>query len=59
MHNGDTIRKLIAAVDTIHERSSGNAFKTPFASRPQRENGDLGGTNHSEANLIRTSLGNG
>ena len=33
MHNGDTIQKLIAVVDTIHERASDNAVKTVFTAR--------------------------
>jgi hypothetical protein len=30
MHNGDTIQKLAAVVDEIHERRSGIAIKTVF-----------------------------
>jgi hypothetical protein len=35
MHNGDTIQKLAAAVDTVHERRSGNAVKTVFTNTPR------------------------
>jgi hypothetical protein len=35
MHNGDTIQKLAAAVDTLHERRSGNAVKTVFTNTPK------------------------
>ena len=38
MHNGDTIEKLIAVVDTIHERASDNAVKRVFTSTPQPGN---------------------
>jgi hypothetical protein len=35
MHNGDTIQKLAAAVDTIHERRSGKAVKIVFTNKPK------------------------
>jgi hypothetical protein len=35
MHNGETIQKLAAAVDKIHERHSGNAVKTVFTNTPR------------------------
>ena len=53
MHNGDTIQKLIAVVDTIHERASDNAVKTVFTSTPQAGNSNHDRTSHCEANLIR------
>ena len=59
MHNGDTIQKLIAAVDTIRERRSGNAVKRVFTNTPQPGNSDHDRTSHLEANLSRISIGRG
>jgi hypothetical protein len=59
MHNGDTIQKLIAAVDTIHERASDNAVKTVFTSTPQAGNSVHKRTTHFEANLIRSFMERG
>jgi hypothetical protein len=42
MHNGDTIQKLAAAVDTIHERRSGKAVKTVFTNTPKPAAGNEG-----------------
>ncbi len=42
MHNGDTIQKLAAAVDKIHERRSGNAVKTVFTNTPKAAAGNEG-----------------
>jgi hypothetical protein len=54
MHNGDTIQKLIAVVDTIHERASDSAVKTVFISTPQSGISNHDRTSHCEANQIRT-----
>ena len=35
MHNGETIQKLAATVDKIHERHSRNAVKTVFTNMPR------------------------
>jgi hypothetical protein len=59
MHNGDTIQKLIAAVDTIHERASDNAVKTVFTGTPQAGNRDGNRISHCEANQIRISMERG
>jgi hypothetical protein len=59
MHNGDTIQKLIAAVETIHERASDNAVKTVFTSMPQAGNYDHERASHFEANLIRIPMERG
>jgi hypothetical protein len=56
MHNGDTIQKLIAVVDTIHNRASENAVKTVFASTSQAGNSDHDRTSYFEAKLIRSSM---
>ena len=53
MHNGDTIEKLIAVVDAIHDRVSDNTVKTVFTSTPQAGNSNHERTCHFEANLIR------
>jgi hypothetical protein len=59
MYKGDTIQKLVAAVDTVRERSSGNAVEPVFTNTPQLGNSDHDRTSHLEANLTRISIGRG
>lgn len=57
MYIGDTIQRLVAAVDTIHGRRSDDAVKPAFTNAPQIEECDHDRTSHLEANLIRASRG--
>jgi len=57
MHNGDTIQKLAAAVDTVHERRSGNAVKTVFTNTPRPWNSEQDTTRHLGVDLIQISMG--
>jgi hypothetical protein len=59
MYKGDTIQKLVAAVDRIRERRSGNAVEPVFTNTPQPGNSDHDRTSHLEANPIRISIGRG
>jgi hypothetical protein len=59
MYNGDTIQELVAAVDTIRERRSGNAVEPVFTNPPQLGNSDHDRISHPEANPIRTSIRRG
>ena len=59
MYKGDTIQKLVVAVDTIRERRSGNAVEPVFTNTPQPGNSDHDRTSHLEANLSRISMGRG
>ena len=40
MHNGETIQRLAAAVDKIHERHSPNAVKTALTNTPRPWNSE-------------------
>jgi hypothetical protein len=55
MHNGETIQKLAAAVDKIHERHSRNAVKTIFTITPRPWNSEQDTTRHLGAGLIQIS----
>ena len=59
MYKGDTIQKLVVAVDTIRERRSGNAVEPVFTNTPQPGNSDHDRTSHLEANPSRISMGRG
>ncbi len=59
MYKGDTIQKLVAAVDTVRERRSGNAVETVFTNTPLPGNSDRDRTSLLEANLGRISMGRG
>jgi hypothetical protein len=59
MYKGDTIQELVAAVDAIRERRSGNAVEQVFTNPPHLGNSDHDRTSHLEANLSRISMGRG
>jgi len=59
MYKGDTIQELVAAVDTIRERRTGNAVEPVFTNPLRLGNSDHDRTGHPEANLVRISTGRG
>ena len=59
MYKGDTIQELVAAVDAIRERRSGNAVEPVFTNTPESGNSDHDRTSHLETNLSRISMGRG